>query len=75
MTIIRASLVFPKNANALDAIKTGNADVAFTNASAERARDNFTEPYRARSGDGGGGQIRIAGRGRRGGKITTDDHR
>ena len=41
-------LVFPKNADVLEAIKTGNADVAFTNASAERAKDmDFTEPYLA----------------------------
>lgn len=39
-------IVFPKNADVLDAIKAGTADVAFTNASAERARDmDFTQPY------------------------------
>lgn len=39
-------LVFPKNADVLDAIKTGRADVAFTNATAERAQDmDFTAPY------------------------------
>jgi feruloyl esterase len=39
-------LVFPKNADVLDAIRQGRADVAFTNASAERAKGmDFTAPY------------------------------
>jgi polar amino acid transport system substrate-binding protein len=39
-------LVFPKNADVLDAVKAGRADAAFTNASAERAKDmDFTPPY------------------------------
>jgi polar amino acid transport system substrate-binding protein len=39
-------MVFPKNADVLEAVKTGRADVAFTNASAERAKDmDFTAPY------------------------------
>ena len=39
-------VVFSKNAEVLDAVKTGKVDVAFTNASASRARDmDFTEPY------------------------------
>ena len=41
-------LIFAKNADVLDAIKTGTADVAFTNASAQRAADmDFTQPYLA----------------------------
>jgi polar amino acid transport system substrate-binding protein len=39
-------VVFAKNAEVLDAVKTGNVDVAFTNASAARARDmDFGPPY------------------------------
>lgn len=39
-------LIFPKNADVLEAVKAGRADVAFTNASAERAADmDFTQPY------------------------------
>ena len=39
-------MVFSKNADVLDAVTTGHADVAFTNASAERAKQmSFTEPY------------------------------
>ncbi len=39
-------LVFDKNADVLDAVGSGRADVAFTNASAERARQmDFTQPY------------------------------
>jgi len=39
-------IIFTKNADVLDAVKTGRADVAFTNASAERAKDmDFTQPY------------------------------
>jgi len=39
-------MVFPKNDDVLEAIKTGRADVAFTNASAERATGmDFTQPY------------------------------
>jgi polar amino acid transport system substrate-binding protein len=39
-------LIFSKNADVLDAVKEGRADVAFTNASAERAKDmDFTQPY------------------------------
>jgi polar amino acid transport system substrate-binding protein len=39
-------LVFPKNADVLEAMKAGRADVAFTNSSAERAKDmDFTAPY------------------------------
>jgi polar amino acid transport system substrate-binding protein len=34
-----APVVFTKNAEVLEAVKTGNVDVAFTNASATRARD------------------------------------
>ncbi len=34
-----APVVYPRNAEVLEAIKTGQADVAFTNASASRARD------------------------------------
>jgi polar amino acid transport system substrate-binding protein len=41
-----APVVFAKNAEVLDAVKTGNVDVAFTNASAVRARDmDFGPPY------------------------------
>jgi polar amino acid transport system substrate-binding protein len=41
-------VIFAKNADVLDAIKTGTADVAFTNASAQRAADmDFTQPYLA----------------------------
>lgn len=39
-------MVFAKNSEVLDAIKSGAADVAFTNASAERAQEmDFTQPY------------------------------
>jgi polar amino acid transport system substrate-binding protein len=39
-------VVFPKNADVLDAIIAGRADVAFTNASAERSKQmSFTQPY------------------------------
>jgi len=39
-------LVYPRNADVLDAIKAGRADVAFTNATVERAKDmDFTAPY------------------------------
>lgn len=39
-------MVFGKNADVLEAVKEGRADVAFTNASAERAKDmDFTQPY------------------------------
>jgi polar amino acid transport system substrate-binding protein len=39
-------IIFPKNADVLDSMKGGSADVAFTNASAERARGlDFTQPY------------------------------
>ncbi len=39
-------VVFAKNADVLDAVKNGTIDVAFTNASAARARDmDFTAPY------------------------------
>ncbi len=38
--------MFGKNADVLEAVKAGRADVAFTNASAERAKDmDFTQPY------------------------------
>jgi polar amino acid transport system substrate-binding protein len=38
-------VVFAKNAEVLDAVKSGRVDVAFTNASAARANDmDFTEP-------------------------------
>jgi polar amino acid transport system substrate-binding protein len=38
-------VVFAKNAEVLDAVKSGRVDVAFTNASAARAKDmDFTEP-------------------------------
>jgi len=41
-------MIFAKNADVLDAIKTGRADAAFTNASAQRATDmDFTQPYLA----------------------------
>ena len=39
-------IVFSKNADVLLAVKEGRADVVFTNASAERAKDmDFTQPY------------------------------
>lgn len=39
-------MVFPKNDDVLEAVKTGRADVAFTNASAQRATGmDFTQPY------------------------------
>ncbi len=39
-------IVFSKNADVLAAVKEGRADVAFTNASVERAKDmDFTQPY------------------------------
>jgi len=39
-------MILPKNADVQEAIRTGRADVAFTNASAERAQDmDFTAPY------------------------------
>lgn len=39
-------MVFDKNADVLDAVASGRADVAFTNASAERAKQmDFTQPY------------------------------
>jgi polar amino acid transport system substrate-binding protein len=39
-------ILFGKNADVLEAVKAGRADVAFTNASAERAKDmDFTQPY------------------------------
>lgn len=39
-------VVFSKNAEVLEAVKTGNVDVAFTNASAARSKDmDFTAPY------------------------------
>jgi len=39
-------IVYSKNADVLDAVTTGHADVAFTNASAERAKQmSFTQPY------------------------------
>ena len=38
--------VFPKNDDVLEAVRAGRADVAFTNASAERATGmDFTQPY------------------------------
>ena len=41
-------VIFARNADVLDAIKTGAADVAFTNASAQRAAEmDFTQPYLA----------------------------
>jgi polar amino acid transport system substrate-binding protein len=41
-------VVFTKNAEVLDAVKTGSVDVAFTNATAARARDmDFGPPYLA----------------------------
>lgn len=40
------AVIFPRNAEVLAAIKSGNADVAFTNASPARARDmDFSQPY------------------------------
>jgi polar amino acid transport system substrate-binding protein len=39
-------VVFPKNADVLDAVKTGKVDVAFTNASPARAKEmDFAQPY------------------------------
>jgi polar amino acid transport system substrate-binding protein len=39
-------ILFGKNSDVLEAVKAGRADVAFTNASAERAKDmDFTQPY------------------------------
>jgi polar amino acid transport system substrate-binding protein len=39
-------IVFARNAEVLDAVKTGKVDVAFTNATAARAKDkDFTAPY------------------------------
>ena len=39
-------VVFDKNADVLDAVSNGRADVAFTNASADRAKQmDFTPPY------------------------------
>lgn len=39
-------VVFAKNAEVLEAVKTGKVDLAFTNASAARAREmDFTRPY------------------------------
>jgi polar amino acid transport system substrate-binding protein len=39
-------VVFSKNAEVLDAVKSGQVDVAFTNASAARAKEmDFTPPY------------------------------
>jgi len=39
-------VVFPKNADVLEAVKSGQVDVAFTNATATRAKDmDFTAPY------------------------------
>lgn len=39
-------VVFSKNAEVLEAVKTAQVDVAFTNASAERAKDmDFATPY------------------------------
>ena len=39
-------IVYPKNADVQDAIKTGKADVAFTNASAARQKEmDFGQPY------------------------------
>ncbi len=39
-------VVFSKNAEVLEAVKTGAVDVAFTNATAARAKDmDFTPPY------------------------------
>lgn len=39
-------VVFPKNAEVIEALKAGQVDVAFTNASPARARDiDFTQPY------------------------------
>jgi polar amino acid transport system substrate-binding protein len=41
-----APVVFTKNAEVLDAVKTGKVDVAFTNATAVRARDmDFGPPF------------------------------
>ncbi|MCX7173445.1 MAG: transporter substrate-binding domain-containing protein [Proteobacteria bacterium] len=39
-------VVFSRNAEVLEAVKSGNVDVVFTNASPARAKDmDFTEPY------------------------------
>jgi len=39
-------VVYPKNADVLEAVKTGNADVAFTNASPARQKEmNFGPPF------------------------------
>jgi len=39
-------VVYPKNADVLEAVKTGNADVAFTNASPARQKEmDFGPPY------------------------------
>lgn len=39
-------MVFPKNADSLESIKTGKTDVTFTNATPERGRDmDFTQPF------------------------------
>ena len=39
-------VVFSKNAEVLEAVKTAQVDMAFTNASAERAKDmDFGPPY------------------------------
>jgi polar amino acid transport system substrate-binding protein len=39
-------VVFPKNADVLDAVETGKVDVAFTNASPARAKEmDFAQPY------------------------------
>jgi polar amino acid transport system substrate-binding protein len=39
-------MVFPKNAESLESIKTGKSDITFTNATAERARDmDFSPPF------------------------------
>ena len=39
-------VVFPKNAEVLEALKSGQVDVAFTNATPARAKDiDFTQPY------------------------------
>jgi polar amino acid transport system substrate-binding protein len=41
-------VVYSKNAEVLEAVKTGQVDVAFTNATAARAKDmDFTAPYLA----------------------------
>jgi polar amino acid transport system substrate-binding protein len=39
-------MILPKNTDVLEAVRTGRADVAFTNGSAERAQDmDFSTPY------------------------------